>query len=97
MVSTDSFAGWAGNGSLLPYASQLPNADDFYDGLVQAFTQDGKFFCAPKDFSTLALVINTDNVENVRGVSAGESLARLLDEVGRGDRRSRDPGLLRPR
>ena len=60
MVSTDSFAGWAGNGSLLPYASQLPNADDFYDGLVQAFTQDGKFFCAPKDFSTLALVINTD-------------------------------------
>ncbi|MER5225617.1 hypothetical protein [Streptomyces flaveus] len=27
--------------------------------LRQAFTYDGKFCCAPKDFSTLALRINT--------------------------------------
>ena len=26
--------------------------------LVEAFTIDGRFYCAPKDFSTLALVIN---------------------------------------
>ncbi len=57
-VSTDSFAGWAGNGSLEAYADQLPNADDFYPALRQAFTTDGTFFCAPKDFSTLQLVVN---------------------------------------
>ena len=27
---------------------------------MQTFTYDGKFYCAPKDFSTLALEINTD-------------------------------------
>jgi multiple sugar transport system substrate-binding protein len=27
---------------------------------VQTFTYDNKFYCAPKDYSTLALVINTD-------------------------------------
>lgn len=58
-VSTDAFAGWASNGSLAPYGDQLPNVEDFYPGLQQAFTHDGKFFCAPKDFSTLQLVINT--------------------------------------
>ena len=30
------------------------------DGLVKTFTYDNKFYCAPKDFSTLALVVNTD-------------------------------------
>ena len=28
--------------------------------LVKTFTYDNKFYCAPKDFSTLALIINTD-------------------------------------
>lgn len=58
-VSTDAFAGWAGNGSLAAYGDQLESVEDFYPGLVQAFTQDDQFYCAPKDFSTLALVINT--------------------------------------
>lgn len=58
-VSTDALAGWAGNGSLEAYGDQLPNKADFYPKLVEAFTVDGKFYCAPKDFSTLALVINT--------------------------------------
>ena len=38
----------------------MSNADDFYPSLRQAFTYEGKFYCAPKDFSTLALQINTD-------------------------------------
>jgi multiple sugar transport system substrate-binding protein len=59
-VSTDQFAGWAKNGSLEAYGDQLSNKDDFYPGLVSAFTYDGKFYAAPKDFSTLALVINAD-------------------------------------
>jgi len=59
-ASTDQLAGWVANGSLLAYADQLPNADDFYPSLRENFTVDDEFYCAPKDFSTLALVINTD-------------------------------------
>lgn len=59
-ASTDQLAGWVANGSLWPYGDQLSNADDFYPSLVENFTVDGQFYCAPKDFSTLALVINTD-------------------------------------
>jgi multiple sugar transport system substrate-binding protein len=59
-VSTDYLAGWAKNGSLEAYGDQLANKSDFYPGLVSAFTYEDKFYCAPKDFSTLALVINTD-------------------------------------
>ncbi|MFP5311669.1 MAG: extracellular solute-binding protein, partial [Actinomycetes bacterium] len=59
-VSTDALAGWAANGSLEAYGDTLSNKADFYPGLVQAFTVEDKFYCAPKDFSTLALVINTD-------------------------------------
>ncbi len=58
-VSTDAFAGWAGNGSLEAYGDSLPNKADFYPSLLTAFTVDDKLYCAPKDFSTLALVINT--------------------------------------
>lgn len=59
-VSTDALAGYAANGSLHPYGDQLSNKDDFYPTLVDSFTYDGQFYCAPKDFSTLALIINTD-------------------------------------
>ncbi len=57
-VSTDQLAGYVANGSLYAYGDQLDNAGDFYPNLVDAFTVDDKFYCAPKDFSTLALVIN---------------------------------------
>jgi multiple sugar transport system substrate-binding protein len=59
-LSTDALAGYASNGSLLAYGDELANKDDFYPSLVEAFTYDGDFYCAPKDFSTLQLVINTD-------------------------------------
>lgn len=59
-ASTDQLAGYVANGSLFPYAADLPNADDFYPSLRENFTVDGEFYCAPKDFSTLALIINTD-------------------------------------
>ncbi len=57
-VSTDQLAGYAANGSLHAYGDQLANADDFYPSLREAFTVDGELYCAPKDFSTLGLVIN---------------------------------------
>ncbi len=59
-LSSDAIAGYAGNGSLKPYGDQLANKDDFYPSLVANFTIDDQFYCAPKDFSTLALVINKD-------------------------------------
>lgn len=59
-VSTDALAGFASNGSLYAYGDKLSNKADFYPGLVDSFTYGGKFYCAPKDFSTLGLVINTE-------------------------------------
>ena len=59
-LSTDQMAAYAATDSLEPYAESLSNADDFYPNLREAFTYDGQFMCAPKDFSTLALVINSD-------------------------------------
>ncbi|WEK61172.1 MAG: extracellular solute-binding protein [Candidatus Microbacterium colombiense] len=58
-LSTDQAAGYAANGSLKAYGDQLSNKDDFYPSLVENFTVDDTFYCAPKDFSTLALIINT--------------------------------------
>ena len=58
-VSTDHLAGYVANGSLHAYGDELDNAGDFYPNLVDAFTVDDTFYCAPKDFSTLGLVINT--------------------------------------
>jgi multiple sugar transport system substrate-binding protein len=58
-VSTDNLAGYAANGSLYAYGDKLSNKDEFYPNLVDAFTVDNQFYCAPKDFSTLGLVINT--------------------------------------
>ena len=59
-MSWDQFATYASNAYLDPYAQTLPNAGDFYQPLVDTFTYDGNFTCAPKDFSTLGLIINTD-------------------------------------
>lgn len=62
-LGSDTFAEYAANGSLLAYAGDLENADDFYPNLAEAFTYEDEFYCAPKDFSTLGLVINTDSWE----------------------------------
>ncbi|MGH3509664.1 MAG: sugar ABC transporter substrate-binding protein, partial [Nocardioidaceae bacterium] len=39
---------------------QVKDPSDFYPPLKAAFTVNGKFYCVPKDFSTLALEINSD-------------------------------------
>ena len=59
-MSWDQFSTYASNDFLEPYAADLGNAGDFYPALVDTFTYDGTFTCAPKDFSTLGLIINTD-------------------------------------
>jgi multiple sugar transport system substrate-binding protein len=59
-VDAARFADYADVGALEPYGDKLSRPDDFYPGLRTAFTRDGKFYCAPKDFSTLALIVNDD-------------------------------------
>lgn len=59
-LAPENLAGYAENGSLQPYGDELENKDDFYESLIENFTYNDEFYCAPKDFSTLALVINTD-------------------------------------
>lgn len=57
-LAPEALAGYAGNGSLQPYGDLLENKDDFYPSLVENFTFEDEFYCAPKDFSTLGLIIN---------------------------------------
>ncbi|MGN9776748.1 sugar ABC transporter substrate-binding protein [Micromonospora sp. H33] len=59
-VDAARFADYASNGALEPYGDKISNTGDFYESLRTTFTYDGKLYCAPKDFSTLALQINTD-------------------------------------
>jgi multiple sugar transport system substrate-binding protein len=59
-LAPEALAGYAANGSIAAYGDDLANKDDFYPSLVENFTLDGQFYCAPKDFSTLALIINAD-------------------------------------
>lgn len=59
-LAPEALAGYAENGSLQPYGDELENKDDFFDSLIENFTYDDHFYCAPKDFSTLALLINDD-------------------------------------
>ncbi|MFE5407835.1 extracellular solute-binding protein [Microbacterium sp. NPDC056569] len=57
-LAPEFLAGYADNGSLKAYGDLLENKDDFYPSLIENFTYDDQFYCAPKDFSTLALIIN---------------------------------------
>ncbi|MER7440958.1 sugar ABC transporter substrate-binding protein [Micromonospora avicenniae] len=59
-VDAAQFADYASVGALEPYGDKISNTGDFYESLRTTFTYDGKLYCAPKDFSTLALEINTD-------------------------------------
>jgi multiple sugar transport system substrate-binding protein len=62
--------------ALMPIGEQLTDVDDFYPALRNAFTTNGQFYCPPKDFSTLALQINTEMFE-----AAGLSAPTTWDEM----------------
>ncbi|WP_214110190.1 extracellular solute-binding protein [Acrocarpospora catenulata] len=59
-VDASRFADYASVGALEPYGDKISNSTDFYQSLRDTFTYNGQYYCAPKDFSTLALVINSD-------------------------------------
>ena len=58
-VDASMFPTYAKAGYLYPFGDQMGDVK-FYDALNKSFTYDNKLYCAPKDFSTLGLVINTD-------------------------------------
>jgi multiple sugar transport system substrate-binding protein len=57
-VNADKFQEYASGGSLAAIGDKLDNPDDFYAPLRSVFTYNDKLYCAPKDFSTLGLIIN---------------------------------------
>ena len=59
-VDASRFADYASVGALEPYGDRISDPAGFYENLRAAFTHDGRLYCAPKDFSTLALIVNDD-------------------------------------
>lgn len=59
-LAPEALAGYSENESIAAYGGELGNVDDFYPSLVENFTLGDEFYCAPKDFSTLGLIINSD-------------------------------------
>jgi multiple sugar transport system substrate-binding protein len=57
-LGNDQVATYAKAGDLAPL-DNLKNAKSFYPSLRAAYTYKGHLYAAPKDFSTLALIINT--------------------------------------
>jgi multiple sugar transport system substrate-binding protein len=90
-LSPDAISGYAENGSLQPYGDLLANKDDFYPSLVENFTVDDTFYCAPKDFSTLGLLINTElwadaGLTDADVPTTWDELAAVAETLTTGDR-----------
>lgn len=59
-VDASKFQSLVKAGALADVGEKVANSSDFYPSLQKSFTENGKYYCVPKDFSTLALEINTD-------------------------------------
>jgi multiple sugar transport system substrate-binding protein len=59
-VGSQQLSTLADNNNLAQTGNKVDSPTGFYPSLVKSFTYKGNFWCAPKDFSTLALEINTD-------------------------------------
>lgn len=79
-------------GALEPIGDKVDNPGDFYDSLKQSFTYQGTYYCPPKDFSTLQLVYNTDELA-AAGVKPPTTWQELTDAAQKLTRPGR-PGLV---
>ena len=59
-VDASKFQGLVKGNALADVGEKITDSADMYPNLQKAFTANGKYYCVPKDFSTLALEINTD-------------------------------------
>jgi multiple sugar transport system substrate-binding protein len=87
-VNDNKLPDFGKNGVLEPIGDKVESPNDFYETLKQSFTYKGTYYCAPKDFSTLQLVYNTDEL-SAAGVKPPTSwnelteAARMLTKPGR--------------
>ena len=58
--NSGSFRTLASSNALAVTGDKVTDSKDIYPSLSSVFTADGKYYCVPKDFSTLAVEINTD-------------------------------------
>jgi multiple sugar transport system substrate-binding protein len=68
-LGNDQVATYAKAGDLAPL-DNLKNVKSFYPSLRAAYTYKGHLYAAPKDFSTLALVLNTNSWKGAKLTSA---------------------------
>ena len=59
-VDASKFQGLVKGNALADVGEEITDSADMYPNLRKSFTSNGKYYCVPKDFSTLALEINTD-------------------------------------
>jgi multiple sugar transport system substrate-binding protein len=74
-------------GALEPVGDKVDNPGDFYDSLKQSFTYKGTYYCPPKDFSTLQLVYNSDEL-----AAAGVQPPTTWDELKAAAQKLTKPG-----
>jgi multiple sugar transport system substrate-binding protein len=86
---------WASAGVLEPYGDRITDVEDIYESLRSVFTYEGDLYCAPKDFSTLALVYNTDlfAAAGVEVPTTWDELAAAAEALTSGEGDSRMVGL----
>lgn len=82
------FGDLAAAGNLFAYEAE--DNEDFYESLRQSFTWEGTQYCAPKDFSTLALQVNTAAWEEAGLTEEDypttyEELAQVAEQLTTGD------------
>jgi multiple sugar transport system substrate-binding protein len=65
-------------GALEPIGDKMDDPNDFYESLRKSFTYNGVYYCPPKDFSTLQLVYNVDEL-GAAGVKPPTTWAELTD------------------
>ena len=92
-LGNDQVATYAKAGDLAPL-DNLKNVKSFYPSLRAAYTYKGHLYAAPKDFSTLALVLNTELLEEGRLTS--QELPEDLEAAGRGGEEAHAVGPGRP-
>jgi multiple sugar transport system substrate-binding protein len=74
-------------GALEPVGDKVDNPGDFYDSLKESFTYKGTYYCPPKDFSTLQLVYNVNEL-----TAAGVQPPTTWDELKAAAQKLTKPG-----
>ncbi|GIH04821.1 ABC transporter substrate-binding protein [Rhizocola hellebori] len=74
-------------GALEPIGDKVDNPDDFYESLRQSFTFEGAYYCPPKDFSTLQLIYNVDEL-----AAAGVQPPKTWEELTAAAQKLTKPG-----